>query len=519
TGVVHVADLRALHDLPAPGADGVRQGVHEVTGVDVARAVQADGRADLVRQGGLDAAGLVTVEHVELHALAGRVDVLQFLQQDLALLGRAVGREEGLGVEGAGLDTAVGQQVEAGQRQVVDGDECAHRAQPPGGGAVAGEAGEELQQARAGAGRDVDRGGRAEHRAHAVGEDGGFRQRRGQAGRQPPGVAPGRPGGDAVTVVHGDLDAPLLKEPGGGQTDHAGADDGDTARTVVCGRGRAGHAEPLLTYCKDKKKGGRTTMVGPPGDVVFVPGGQERGDRWCSEHHPPAPQCVHDPFRTARSRGVAGMIAVTDLVDSLGSGFLRTVVAAGNAQVHDVSLAEPGDAGGRPGELVLGVGVTDAADALALLERAAAAQAAGVVLKGPVAGDTKVARAARRAAGPALVELRPHTSWAHVVWLLRGVLDHASAPGAGAFGASGPHNDLFALADKAAEIIDAPVTVEDAQSRVLAYSARQDTTDPARVSTIVGRRVPPETLTHFRASGVFRRLARSADPVWTPAGP
>src|SRR5690606_17053154 len=182
-------------------------------------------------------------------------------------------------------------------------------------------------------------------------------------------------------VVHGDLDAPLLKEPGGGQTDHAGADDGDTARTVVCGRGRAGHAEPLLTYCKDKKKGGRTTMVGPPGDVVFVPGGQERGDRWCSEHHPPAPQCVHDPFRTARSRGVAGMIAVTDLVDSLGSGFLRTVVAAGNAQVHDVSLAEPGDAGGRPGELVLGVGVTDAADALALLERAAAAQAAGVVLR------------------------------------------------------------------------------------------------------------------------------------------
>ncbi|MEU3948399.1 helix-turn-helix domain-containing protein [Streptomyces sp. NPDC029526] len=213
------------------------------------------------------------------------------------------------------------------------------------------------------------------------------------------------------------------------------------------------------------------------------------------------------------------MIAVTDLVDALGAGFLRTVVAAGDAEVHDVSLAEPGDAGGRPGELVLGVGVTDREGALALLDRAAAAQAAGVVLKGPVAADPRVTRAARRAAGPALVELRPHTSWAHVVWLLRGVLDHAAAPGTGVFGAPGPHHDLFALADKAAEIIDAPVTVEDAQSRVLAYSARQDTTDPARVSTIVGRRVPPETLTHFRASGVFRRLARSADPVWTPAGP
>ncbi|MGX4689832.1 PucR family transcriptional regulator [Streptomyces sp. JNUCC 63] len=213
------------------------------------------------------------------------------------------------------------------------------------------------------------------------------------------------------------------------------------------------------------------------------------------------------------------MITVTDLVDSLGAGFLRTVVPAGNAEVHDVALAEPGDTAGQPGELVLGVGVTDRAGALALLERAAGAAAAGLVLKGSAANDPQVARAVRRLAGPALVELRPHTSWAHVVWLLRGVIDRASAPGTGALGAPGPHSDLFALADKAAEIIDAPVTVEDAQSRVLAYSARQDTTDPARVSTIVGRRVPPETLTHFRAGGVFRRLARSNDPIWTPAGP
>ncbi|MGY3200057.1 PucR family transcriptional regulator [Streptomyces sp. TE5632] len=213
------------------------------------------------------------------------------------------------------------------------------------------------------------------------------------------------------------------------------------------------------------------------------------------------------------------MITVTDLVDSLGAGFLRTVVAAGNAEVHDVALAEPGDAVGQPGELVLGVGVADRAGAVALLERAARAAAGGVVLKGPFAGDPQVARAARELAGPALVELQPHTSWAHVVWLLRGVIDRASAPDTSRLGSPGPHVDLFALADAAAEIIDAPVTVEDAQSRVLAYSARQDTTDPARVSTIVGRRVPPETLTHFRAGGVFRRLARSSDPIWTPAGP
>ncbi|MFI8091955.1 PucR family transcriptional regulator [Streptomyces sp. NPDC086080] len=213
------------------------------------------------------------------------------------------------------------------------------------------------------------------------------------------------------------------------------------------------------------------------------------------------------------------MITVTDLVESLGAGFLRTVVAAGDAEVHDVALAEPGDAVGQPGELVLGVGVTDRDGAVALLERAAQASAGGVVLKVPFAADPRVAAAARELAGPALVELQPHTSWAHVVWLLRGVIDRAAAPDTSRLGSPGPHVDLFALADAAAEIIDAPVTVEDAQSRVLAYSARQDTTDPARVSTIVGRRVPPETLTHFRAGGVFRRLARSSEPIWTPAGP
>ena len=61
------------------------------------------------------------------------------------------------------------------------------------------------------------------------------------------------------------------------------------------------------------------------------------------------------------------MITVSDLVDSLGPGLLRTIVPARDAEVHDVAVAEPGDAAGQPGELVLGVGVTDRAGALALL--------------------------------------------------------------------------------------------------------------------------------------------------------
>ncbi|TDC44843.1 PucR family transcriptional regulator [Actinomadura sp. KC345] len=212
------------------------------------------------------------------------------------------------------------------------------------------------------------------------------------------------------------------------------------------------------------------------------------------------------------------MISLTDLVESLGPGLLRMVENGHGAQVHDVVLAEPGEAAGQPGELVLGVGVTGPADAVALLERADAAGADGVVLKAPLADDPEVIAAARPLR-PALVELRPDTSWTHVVWLVRGAIDRAYAPLPDPPGAPGVHNDLYALADTAAEIADAPVTLEDARSRVLAYSGRQDTTDPARVSTIVGRRVPAQVIDHLRASGVFRRLARSSEPVFVPEGP
>ncbi|GAA2428652.1 helix-turn-helix domain-containing protein [Streptomyces macrosporus] len=212
------------------------------------------------------------------------------------------------------------------------------------------------------------------------------------------------------------------------------------------------------------------------------------------------------------------MITVVDLVESLGAGLLRIVAPGRGGDVHDVVLAEPGDGTGQPGELVLGTGLTGPEAAVALLERAAASKASGVVVKHPLATDPDVLRAAH-GAGPALVELQPHTSWTHLVWLLRGILDRASAPGAPGPETPGMHGDLFALADAAAKIADAPVTIEDAHSRVLAYSTPQDATDAARMSTIVGRRVPPHLLAHYRAAGVFRELARSDDPVLAPAGP
>jgi hypothetical protein len=209
------------------------------------------------------------------------------------------------------------------------------------------------------------------------------------------------------------------------------------------------------------------------------------------------------------------VLAITDLVATLG-GLLTLGVPADGAEVDDLTIAELAQGiVGQPDDLVLGVGVESAEAATELVARAAAVGAGGVVLRKTLARRRAVRDRARRA-GIALVELADHASWAHLVWLLRGVIDRA-AVGPGRREDAPVQDDLFALADAAAGVVDAPVTIEDAQSRVLAYSSRQDLADPARVSTIVGRRVPDEVLAIMRAQGVFRRLARSAEPVFVPA--
>jgi hypothetical protein len=212
-------------------------------------------------------------------------------------------------------------------------------------------------------------------------------------------------------------------------------------------------------------------------------------------------------------------LSVADLVATLGAGLLTVVAGGPGGEVDDITLAEPAQGlYGQPGDLLLGVGIEGTDDAVALLEEAARRGIGGVVLRRATSRRREV-RAAARAAGIPLVELSDHASWAHVVWLLRGVLDRASAPGAPDRGDAPVHDDLFSLADACAALVDAPVTIEDTHSRVLAYSARQDVADPIRVSTIVGRRVPDAVLVSLRGRGVFRRLARSSEPFYVPAAP
>lgn len=211
-------------------------------------------------------------------------------------------------------------------------------------------------------------------------------------------------------------------------------------------------------------------------------------------------------------------MAVDDLVVGLGGGLLLVAVGDGRTEVDDITVAEPGlGVLGQTGDLLLGIGVDTVPAAVDLLAEAADRSVAAVVLRRSTARAAEV-RTAAEDGDVVLLELSDQASWAHAVWLLRGVLDRAHAPRASS-GAGPVHDELFALADGCAALLDAPVTIEDPQSRVLAYSSRQDAADPTRVSTIVGRRVPDEVLAGLRSRGVFRQLARAQEPFWVAAPP
>ncbi|MGH3863911.1 helix-turn-helix domain-containing protein [Actinokineospora sp.] len=214
------------------------------------------------------------------------------------------------------------------------------------------------------------------------------------------------------------------------------------------------------------------------------------------------------------------MITVQGVVDRVGPTLLRIVDPHDpTPQVSDVIIAEAGKRTHvATGDLVLGIAVSSTADAVELVRHSGAHGAAAVLLKPPHASRSAVKTAAQRG-GTAVVEVHSGAAWAQLVWLLRSVLDAAAdeSDSSGAVTDAGPFGDLFRLADAAAAVIDAPVTIEDANSRVLAYSARQDRTDPARVSTIMGRRVPDDVLARFRSRGVFRELSRGRTTIFVPA--
>ncbi|MBZ5739160.1 PucR family transcriptional regulator [Nocardioides mangrovi] len=205
------------------------------------------------------------------------------------------------------------------------------------------------------------------------------------------------------------------------------------------------------------------------------------------------------------------------VLDDLGATLLDLV--HGDAESADeiggVVIHDPVDAPVLPAHaLVLGVGVEDPDRVVALLGELGRAGAAGLVVRAPVPATPQV-RAAVDASGVALLGLSRGAPWAHLAAMLRSLLAEGDVGTDGQESLGGlPSGDLFAVANAIASLLDAPITIEDRSSRVLAFSGRQDEADPSRVETILGRQVPERYSRYLNERGVFRELHRSDEPVF-----
>ncbi|UCZ51526.1 helix-turn-helix domain-containing protein [Bacillus shivajii] len=77
----------------------------------------------------------------------------------------------------------------------------------------------------------------------------------------------------------------------------------------------------------------------------------------------------------------------------------------------------------------------------------------------------------------------------------------------------GSFGSLENLVDKISDVMECPVTIEDANHRLLAYSSHDDRTDSARIATIMGRRVPENVINSLWKDGVIPTLNKSEDPI------
>jgi len=203
--------------------------------------------------------------------------------------------------------------------------------------------------------------------------------------------------------------------------------------------------------------------------------------------------------------GEGGVVTtLARLVEVLGRSVLEVRGAPGGLEIKlrepvVFDLADPPPI--AAGNLVLGTGLgpDDAAELLPIL---AGRGAAALVVKAPVAGA--VGEAAVRA-GVALLAVPRGALWTQAVSLIQSVTGHQGGrdrPGAV------PPGDLFATADAVATLIGGPVTIEDRQSRLPAYSGSQNS--PRR--SVSGRSPRPPRSSRCRSCGSGPRPTWSACP-------
>ncbi|MFD5283894.1 PucR family transcriptional regulator [Streptomyces rubrogriseus] len=219
-----------------------------------------------------------------------------------------------------------------------------------------------------------------------------------------------------------------------------------------------------------------------------------------------------------------GRPSLEQILRLIAPGMLDVVVAprGSGVPVADVVLYDPGEerddgTWAASGLILLAVGVDAASpEAVDVLRGAERAGAAAVVLRRGARGPRAALLEAAASGRTALLTRRPGQGWTEVLGQLRTAVAH-SAP-TGGTGVEGLRlGDLPELANTVAALVGGAITIEDPQSRVLAYSRMDHEPDPMRRLTILGQEVPRWRVDELRESGFFQALWNTDGVVRLPA--
>src|ERR1700754_3405523 len=146
------------------------------------------------------------------------------------------------------------------------------------------------------------------------------------------------------------------------------------------------------------------------------------------------------------------------------------------------------------------------AEAVRWIGQQTASVPAAIFVKEPSPGAIK--RAA--ALGIAVVAVEPRARWELLYKLVNHAFEHHGDRGDPQYDSG---TDLFGLAQSIADRTHGMISIEDAESHMLAYSASSDEADELRRLTILGRAGPPEHLEWIGQWGIFDALRAGGEVV------
>lgn len=222
---------------------------------------------------------------------------------------------------------------------------------------------------------------------------------------------------------------------------------------------------------------------------------------------------VTEPVEFPEGGGTKPVPRLGQILAFTGGGMLERYPGQGDPVVHGVSILDLLEPVYPSGHIVLAVGLDPLSpEAMRVVREAGRSRVAAVVFRKDPAGFSPELTATAAAVGTVVLARTPWVDWAQLVGALRACLAGASVPLEPAFSGIALGN-LEALADAIGVQVGGAVTIEDLQSRVLAYSSSGHEVDDIRKLTILGRRVPQWRIQAMEESGFFRALWGSGDVV------